>query len=153
MAKKMELDRGRQTGPQLYEFLRQKIIDLKLAPGAVLSRAELAAEYKISQTPVREALLKLAQENLVDVIPQASTRVSLIDVSFARETHFLRQSIELELVRELTLNPNPAATDALQSLLQRLEVLRDTGKLAAFTEAAPAFQERFFRNPLKGQKI
>ena len=139
MAKKMELDRGRQTGPQLYEFLRQKIIDLKLAPGAVLSRAELAAEYKISQTPVREALLKLAQENLVDVIPQASTRVSLIDVSFARETHFLRQSIELELVRELTLNPNPAATDALQSLLQRLEVLRDTGKLAAFTEADRAF--------------
>lgn len=95
------LDRSRQAAPQLYQLLRQKVIALELAPGTVLSRAEVADSYGVSQTPVREALLKLATEMLVDIYPQASTRVSLIDVTLARQAHFLRQSLELELVREL----------------------------------------------------
>lgn len=141
----MVLDRGRQAAPQLYELLRQKIIALELSPGTVLSRAELALQFDVSQTPVREALLKLSEEKLVDVFPQASTRVSLIDISFARETHFLRRSIELELVRELALSHDPSLIDELKALLSMQENLRDTRNFAEFTEADMAFHRTLYR--------
>jgi DNA-binding GntR family transcriptional regulator len=124
MATKMTLDRGRQAAPQLYELLRRKIIDLELAPGAALSRVELAAEFNVSQTPVREALLRLAEERLVEVFPQSSTRV--------------------ELVRELALEHAPSLTDDLDALLHEQEALRDAGDLAGFTQADMAFHRALY---------
>jgi DNA-binding GntR family transcriptional regulator len=84
MSSTVELDRSRYAAPQLYELLRQKIVSLEMLPGAPLSRVQLSAQYQVSQTPVREALLKLAEERLVDVFPQSATKVSLIDISFAQ---------------------------------------------------------------------
>lgn len=133
------LDRSRYAAPQLYELLRTKIVSLEFLPGEPLSRAHLSEQFQVSQTPVREALLKLAEERLVDVFPQAATRVSLIDVSYAQETHFLRRSIELELVRELALNHTPAQIDELKSLVCEHETLRDAHDLSMFTEADQAF--------------
>ncbi|MGB6103339.1 MAG: GntR family transcriptional regulator [Pusillimonas sp.] len=144
MTIKTALDRGRQAAPQLYELLRQKIISLELAPGTLVSRAELAVQFEVSQTPVREALLKLAEEKLVDVFPQASTRVSLIDVAFARETHFLRRSLELELVRELAISHEPELIEELRALLRKQETLRDAKNLAGFTEADLAFHRALY---------
>lgn len=144
MATKTRLDRGRQAAPQLYELLRQKIVDLELAPGVALSRGDLAAEFDVSQTPVREALLRLAEERLVEVFPQSSTRVSLIDVALARETHFLRRSIELELVRELAMAQDPALVQALEALVDGQERSRESGNLAAFTEADITFHRALY---------
>ena len=137
------LDRGRQAAPQLYELLRQKIIDLELAPGVALSRSKLAAAFQVSQTPVREALLRLAEERLVEVFPQSSTRVSLIDIDFARESHFLRRAIELELVRELALANEAGLIDQLKTLLQRQEALRD-GDYAEFTQVDMDFHRAMY---------
>ena len=145
MATKMMLDRGRQAVPQLYELLRGQIIALELAPGAALSRARLAMEFEVSQTPVREALLKLEEERLVDVFPQAGTRVSLIDLTIARETQFLRRSIELELVRELAMAHPPGLIATLDELLCRQEALGDTDRYAEFTEADMAFHHALYQ--------
>jgi DNA-binding GntR family transcriptional regulator len=133
------LDRSRYAAPQLYELLRTKIVSLEFLPGAPLSRAHLSEQFQVSQTPVREALLKLAEERLVDVFPQAATRVSLIDISYAQETHFLRRAIELELVRELALNHTAAQIDELKSLVRQHETLRDAHDLSLFTEKDQAF--------------
>ncbi len=140
----MGLDPDRKAVPQLYELLRNQILSLQLAPGALLSRAALALEFGTSQTPVREALLRLADENLVDVFPQASTRVSLIDMTLAREAHFLRRSVELEVVRELILQDDPLVVVDLQALLKKQEILRDAGDFAAFTEADTAFHRALY---------
>ncbi len=143
-AANMGLDRDRQAVPQLYELLRNKIVSLQLAPGTVLSRAALAHEYGVSQTPVRDALLRLSEEKLVDVFPQASTRVSLIDITLARETHFLRRSLELEIVRELALHGDPLLIIDLQAHLKKQEILRDARNFAAFTEADMAFHHALY---------
>lgn len=139
MKPQIELDRGRHAAPQLYELLRAQIVSLDLLPGAPLSRVELSAEFNVSQTPVREALLKLTEERLVDVFPQAATRVSLIDIGFAQETHFLRRAIELEIVRELALARPPELIADLRHLLSRQETLRDQPDMAGFTETDQAF--------------
>jgi DNA-binding GntR family transcriptional regulator len=95
------LDPKRQAAPQVFERLREKIIALELAPGAVLVRAELAQMFGVSQTPVRDALIKLSEEGLVDIFPQHATVVSRIDVGSALQAHFLRKAIESEVAGTL----------------------------------------------------
>jgi len=95
------LDRSRQAAPQVFEHLRELIVSLELAPGTVLSRADLAERFGLSQTPIRDALIKLGEEGLVDIYPQHATVVSRIDIDSAKQAHFLRQAIEAEVVRTL----------------------------------------------------
>lgn len=94
----LKLDRTRQSAPQVFEALRELIVSFQLKPGTVLQRAELAEHFGISQTPIRDALLRLGEEQLVDIFPQHATVVSRIDVSAALQSHFLRRSIELEIL-------------------------------------------------------
>ena len=101
----LRLDRSRQAAPQIFDRLREAIVSLELVPGAVLSRAELAETFGVSQTPVRDALLKLGEEGLVDIFPQHATVVSRIDVDAARQAHFLRRSIECEIAHVLAGSP------------------------------------------------
>lgn len=139
MASTAELDRYRQAAPQLYELLRNQIISLELSPGMPLSRVEISAQFRVSQTPVREALLKLAEERLIDVFPQAATRVSLIDIRIAEETHFLRRAIELEIVRDLALHRTPELLATLQALLDNQTDLRDKQDFGRFAETDQEF--------------
>jgi DNA-binding GntR family transcriptional regulator len=103
--KHKRLDRTRQAAPQVFERLRDQIIALELVPGAVLARNELADMFGVSQTPVRDALIKLSEEGLVDIFPQHATVVSRIDTAQALQAHFLRRSIELEIAATLAAQP------------------------------------------------
>ncbi|UUP18154.1 GntR family transcriptional regulator [Nitratireductor thuwali] len=88
---------------QIHHALRERIISLDLAPGQHLSRSEIAQHYGVSQTPVRDAMLKLEEEGLLVIRPQSKTEVSKIDVEHARESQFLRLAIEVEVTRRLAL--------------------------------------------------
>jgi DNA-binding GntR family transcriptional regulator len=67
----------RPTGAQLvYEALRQSIISLRLAPGDPLEELQLCRTYKVSRTPVREALIRLASEDLVELEPNRGAKVA-----------------------------------------------------------------------------
>ena len=96
------LDRDRQAAPQVFERLRGMIISLELPPGSPLSRVALAGQFGVSSTPIRDALMRLEEEGLVDVFPQYATVVSRVDVRLAQQAHFLRQAVELEIVRVKT---------------------------------------------------
>ena len=78
-----------------YGRIRDDIIGGRFAPGALLSENELAAALGISRQPVREALLLIAQEGLVEVRPQSGTYVTHIDPDRVREAQFIREAIEL----------------------------------------------------------
>jgi DNA-binding GntR family transcriptional regulator len=113
------LDRSRQVAPQILEILRSRILSMGLPPTTVLSRMSLQNEFNVSQTPVRDALIRLEEEGLVEVYPQYATVVSRIDVRNATEAHFLRLSIELEAVRRLTLHSAEETAAALEAVLVR----------------------------------
>src|SRR6185312_1845819 len=81
----LRLDRSRHAAPQVFEHLREMILSLELPPGMHLSRADLASRFGVSQTPVRDALLRLGEEGLVDIFPQHATVVSAIDLTAARQ--------------------------------------------------------------------
>lgn len=68
---------SRPTGAQLvYDALRQSIIGLRLAPGESLEELQLCRAYKVSRTPVREALIRLASEDLVELEPNRGAKVA-----------------------------------------------------------------------------
>src|SRR3981081_589574 len=89
------LDRDRQAAPQVFERLRKLITSLALPPGSPLSRNALAGQFGVSSTPIRDALMRLEEEGLVEVFPQYATVVSRIDIGLAQQAHFLRRRAAL----------------------------------------------------------
>ncbi|WP_400242750.1 GntR family transcriptional regulator [Niallia sp. JL1B1071] len=81
-----------------YNILKEKIMGLELEPGTKISEKEIADELNVSRTPVREAFLKLAQEELLDIIPQYGTIVSRINLEHVEEGRFIREMVEKEIV-------------------------------------------------------
>src|ERR1700737_148822 len=126
------LDRDRQAAPQVFERLRGKLLSLDLPPGAALSRAELAAQFGVSSTPIRDALMRLDEEGLVEVYPQHATVVSRIDIERAQQAHFLRQSLELEIVRVLALDHSDQLVDELTSTIAVQQQSAKAGDFAKF---------------------
>lgn len=79
------------------------IVTLRFRPGQTLSENELAQEYGVSRTPVREAVQRLRHASLVDVRPQSGTVVSKIDLARFREAQFVRETLETACI-ELALS-------------------------------------------------
>ncbi|MFM7346225.1 MAG: GntR family transcriptional regulator [Tagaea sp.] len=132
-------ERGRRAAQDVLDRLREMILTLKLEPGAVLARAELARRFGVSQTPVRDALAKLSEEGLVEVFPQHATVVRSIDLAAAREENFLRRAIEMEIAHTLALAPDPAMLAALRDCLERQREHAARGRRAEFVAADDEF--------------
>jgi len=87
------------TRDAVYAWLKEAIIKLDLPPGAILSENDMSAKLQVSRTPVRESFVRLAQEGLVQVLPQRGTVVSLIDLELVEEGRFMREQLERAVVR------------------------------------------------------
>lgn len=134
------LPRRPTAAQMLYDSLRERVLSLELAPGAALSRAEIAQSYGVSQTPVRDALQRLEAEGLVETFPQSRTQVSRIDLAHARETQFLRLGLELEVARVLAALPDPAAALApARRILERQAAALADDDLESFSALDAGF--------------
>src|SRR6187401_2025582 len=138
------LDRGRQAAPQVFERLRDMIASLLLPPGSALSRAELAAQFGVSSTPIRDALMRLEEEGLVDVFPQYATVVSRVDVRLAQQAHFLRQAVELEIVRGLAIQHSEALVAELQATIVRQQHYAKAGDFEKFMAPDNEFHSQLY---------
>lgn len=80
-------------------IIKENIISLELAPESLISENELAAELKLSRTPVREALLELDKVRIIKIVPQKRSMVAPIDYKMVDEACFMRDALERALVR------------------------------------------------------
>jgi DNA-binding GntR family transcriptional regulator len=138
------LDRSRSATVQVYERLREMIVNSVLKPGAVLQRAQLVEYFALSQTPIREALTRLDDERLVEIFPQYQTRVRDIDLDSARQAHFARLSIELEIVHTLAERPNPDIEKTLLAYVSQQRICLKAGDLTGFNTADQAFHKTMY---------
>jgi len=138
------LDRSRHAAPQIFEHLREQIVSLALTPGTALSRVALAERYGLSQTPIRDALMRLAEESLVNIYPQHTTVVSRIDVQAARQMHFLRRSLELEIVHVLSQVPDPLLLERLRVCIALQRASHASDQPQAFVDADQAFHRAMY---------
>lgn len=79
---------------RIYQAVKARIVDCEMLPGETVYEDRLAREFGTSRTPVREALLKLRNDNLVSIIPRKGTFVSHITVQNVYEIYQIRQLIE-----------------------------------------------------------
>lgn len=100
----------------VYTTLLDSIQYLDFMPGSVIREQELAASLGVSRTPVREALLRLSSEYLVDIFPQRGTYVSKIDFSIAHETAYMRHLLDSNICRELCDSHTPIQDAVEQEL-------------------------------------
>jgi len=105
---------GDRLADAVYERVKADIFDFRLLPGARFSENELAAREKVSRTPVREALLRLAAEGFIDVAPKSGWTVR--DLDFARFEHLydLRIVLEQAAARKLCASDHAEALAGLK---------------------------------------
>src|SRR6478672_9954033 len=77
----------------VYEQIRADILSLRLAPGAEMREAELAARFEVSKSPVRDALMRLERENLVITLPRQGYRVAPVSLSDVQDISHLRTAL------------------------------------------------------------
>lgn len=138
------LDPTRHAAPQVVEALRAAIISMELAPGSALDRAELAQGFGVSQTPVRDALMRLSEEGLVLIRAQYTTQVSRIDVPAAREAHVLRRAVEIEIARQLASAHDEAVIGELRQQLALQAELAAKKDFIGFIAADKAFHRLMY---------
>ncbi len=107
-----------------YDALRHAIIQMQFGPGSLLSEAEIARQLGISRQPVREAIIRLGLDGLVEVRPQRGTFVRLISVREVENARFIRAAIEVAIVRR-------CATMATEAEIARLAHIIDDQRTAA----------------------
>ncbi len=102
-----------------YEMLREEIVTLKRPPGSALSDKKISSELGISRTPLREAFLKLLEEDLIVVIPSSGTYVTKIQVNSLRESYFIRKALEGAAVSDFVDMATNKDIDRLEEILNR----------------------------------
>lgn len=136
----------RSAVERVYQSLYERIVSLALAPDTTLSRQALCQEYEVSQTPVREALQQLEQVGLVRIFPQSRTQVTRIDLAQLHENHCLRQALECEMIRRLSLAASADCMAELQHWIELQEACVDQVEDAVSAEVTQSFamlDERF----------
>ncbi|ADZ70916.1 GntR family transcriptional regulator [Polymorphum gilvum] len=128
-------------GNRVYRTLKQAIVQLQLRPGNSLSEADVARKLGVSRQPVREAFIKLADVGLVQVRPQRGTFVELISRKEVENARFIREAIEVALVRKAALEASPASIDAFKGLLRRQEAAAAAGQHSEFLQLDERFHE------------
>ena len=129
----------------VYENLHHQIINVILKPGTKIAKDEIAKQHGVSQTPVREAILRLGKEGLVNIYPQSRTSVALINIQRAQEFQFLRLSVEIEVVRALSKSINKSYIEELKvSVDQQTKVLNSSDQ-CAFKSADNYFHKEMLK--------
>ena len=118
----------------IHDAIRADVILMRLLPGARVSENELARRFGTSRTPVREALVRLADEGLVDVWPQRGTFISRISLMAVQRARFVRMALEIAIFRRAAERGlAPAVWAELDEAIAAQEAARNEAE--AFTAA------------------
>ena len=133
---------GRSTAASLVQDeLRRAILAMEVVPGSALVEKELTARFGTSRTPVREALIRLKEEGLVEIFPQAGTFVARIPTEAIPEAVFIRQALECATVDLVARIATPEAIGRLDAAIARQHEAFEAGEQESFHIADEDFHE------------
>lgn len=124
---------------QVAHELRAALTAGELRPGAVYSAPALAAEYGVSATPVREAMLELAREGLVEAVRNKGFRITRITERDLDESTEIRSLIEIPTVGRVTELAAPEQLRALRPAAEETVTAAREHDLAGYLEADSRF--------------
>ena len=118
----------------VYEQLRADMISCKLAPGAELREAELAARFDMSKSPVRDALMRLESEGLVITLPRQGYRVAPVSLTDVLDMFHLRAALERACIERVVLQASDEQLRGLDAF-RHFEASAWNGGFIAFNRA------------------
>jgi len=126
----------------IYETIRRDIVRMRLRPGERLSENELGLRFRTSRTPVREAIVRLVDDGLIEVWPQRGTFVSRISLKAIKRARFVRSALEVGIIREAAEQGLPASAlrEAEHAIAEQREAGDDPN---LFTDADDRFHRTF----------
>lgn len=135
---RLEMSKG-NTANLAYEVLRDKILNLDLAPGTDLDEASMISRLGISRTPIREALVRLAADGLVVLSPNRGAQVAPISLAeFPRYVEAL-DLIQRAVLRLAALRRTPADLRCIAEACSAFEKATRGGDALELTHANKAF--------------
>lgn len=129
----------RSLREEVANALRAALVAGQMRPGAVYSAPALAGRFNVSATPVREAMLDLAKEGLVEVVRNKGFRVTELSEKELDEITELRQLIEIPTVTRLADGVPTDAFERLRPLAQDIVDAARRGDLIDYVEADRRF--------------
>lgn len=139
-SRKKPIGRPRGTGMQrVYDSVRQRILRLELAPGADLDEASLEKEFGISRTPVREALIRLASEGLVTLMPNRGARVMSLDLADVPQVLEALELYHRVVMRWSAERRTPRDLEAVRAHHREFAEAAEAGDFERMGEANKAF--------------
>ncbi|MEU4927345.1 GntR family transcriptional regulator [Streptomyces yokosukanensis] len=121
------------------DALRAALIAGELRPGEVYSAPSLAARFGVSATPVREAMLDLAKEGLVDAVPNKGFRVTAVSDRQLDEYTHIRALVEIPTVVALARTADRVSLEALRPAAREIVTAAVAGDLIAYVESDTRF--------------
>jgi DNA-binding GntR family transcriptional regulator len=106
---------------QAYERIEEAIVTLELPPGSVVSESAMSEMTGIGRTPIREAIQRLAQENLIVVLPQRGLLVAEMDVRKQLRLLETRREVERLIARSAARRSNDAERRRFAALAAEFE--------------------------------
>jgi DNA-binding GntR family transcriptional regulator len=131
-----------------YSELRDRIVTLRLAPGTVLREDELMRELEIGRTPLREAVKRLALENLVAVMPRSGTYVTGVDASDIVHISEVRAELEGQAAELAARRMDEPSRRRAETLLEEVRAL----ERAADADALMKLDEQIHRTAWEGSQ-
>jgi DNA-binding GntR family transcriptional regulator len=118
-----ELDlRSASTSALIYQVLWNDIVSLRRYPGDPILEKEIAAQFGVSRTPVREAILRLSNEKLIEILPQSGTFVARIALDTLPEAIVVRKALEDVTVRAAAVKASRTQIANLRANLELQKV-------------------------------
>ena len=133
------VQRGTTVAAGIYRDLRADIVSARRKPGDPITEKQIAEAYGVSRTPVREAVLKLADEGLIEIFPQSGTFVSRIPVAALPEATVIRKALEQATVRLAAARATRSQVTELHACLERQRECETAGDVDGFHESDEAF--------------
>lgn len=112
-----------ESRSRVYDLLLAEILSLRLEPASPLDEAELATSFGVSRTPLREAIIRLSGEGLVQLRPNRSPRVAPMDVHNLREYHEASELLHRVMARWAATRSTPADLDRIEEAQRALEAV------------------------------
>lgn len=133
------VQRAASAAATIYRELRDSILSVHRKPGEPIVERQIAEVYGVSRTPVREAVLKLADEGLIEIFPQSGTFVARIPLSALPEAIAIRRVLEEATVRYAAQRATRSQIAALRANLELQRENEAAGDLDGFHDADNAF--------------
>lgn len=144
MTRQLELERPRLLTDVVGERIRAAIVTGDLKLGEQVSEAQLAARMGVSKTPVREALVRLQSQGLVQIHPQRGTFVFRLTPEEVGQLCRFRAMVETEALREAMETDRAALLKGMKQCVKAMKTAEAAQDLPALARIDMAFHWTFF---------